>query len=97
MAETSADKPIEMELVVRNCLGLHARVAARIAETVRAHQCRVVLKKDGIEADGDSVLSILTLDAPVGTTLQVSASGAGAEAALAALAKLFDDGFGERR
>jgi phosphotransferase system HPr (HPr) family protein len=88
-------KVIEKELAVINVLGLHARVAARIAETINKFDCTVTLSKDGLEAEGDSVLSILTLDAPEGSQLLARAQGAQAEEALGALETLFAERFGE--
>lgn len=86
---------IERELAVINGLGLHARVAARIAETIKQFDCTVILSKDGLEAEGDSVLSILTLDAPEGSLLLARAQGEQAEEALGALETLFSQRFGE--
>jgi phosphocarrier protein len=89
------DKVVEKELAVINGLGLHARVAARIAETIKQYDCTVILSKDGLEAEGDSVLSILTLDAPMGSQLLARAQGIQAEEALCALEDLFAKRFGE--
>ncbi|MFH1058587.1 MAG: 16S rRNA (cytidine(1402)-2'-O)-methyltransferase [Pseudomonadota bacterium] len=86
---------LRCELTVGNSLGLHARVAARIAETVQRFNSQVVLGKDGLEADGGSVLSILALDAPQGSRLIVLAKGEQAQEALDALQDLFASGFGE--
>jgi phosphocarrier protein HPr len=44
---------------------------------------------------GDSIMSLLTLAVPCGSTIQVSARGKDAEAALDALEKLLADRFGE--
>jgi len=86
---------IQCQLEVGNNLGLHARVAARIAETVQRFDCQVVLYKDGLEADGGSVLSILGLDAPLGSLITVQARGKAARQALEALQGLFAGAFGE--
>jgi phosphotransferase system HPr (HPr) family protein len=88
-------KVIERELSVNNGLGLHARVAARIAETIKQYDCTVTLSKGGLEAEGDSVLAILTLDAPVGSRLLAKAHGDQAEEVLSALENLFSERFGE--
>lgn len=95
MAKVQANKPHKRQLVVANSLGLHARVAARIAETVQKYDCQVVLKKDGAVADGGSILSILTLDAPVGSSLHLEAHGSQACQALDELVGLFESRFGE--
>ena len=87
----------ERELLVANSLGLHARAAAKITETVSRFQAEVVLSKGGEEADASSVLSILGLDAPKGSRVMARASGPQAEEALMALHKLFAGLFGEGR
>ncbi|MGD8561744.1 MAG: HPr family phosphocarrier protein [Desulfarculaceae bacterium] len=91
---TRGDGIIKRRISVCNGLGLHARMAARIAETVRDFDCQVILSKDGLEAEAESVLSILTLDAPKGSTLMVSASGPQAEQALEALEGLLQQDSG---
>jgi 16S rRNA (cytidine1402-2'-O)-methyltransferase len=89
------DEVLQRELPVRNGLGIHARAAARIAETLRGYQCQVLLVKGDHEADATSVLSILTLDAPRGSKLLVKAWGPQAAEAVEALERLFDHRFGE--
>jgi len=96
MAETEEKNCLQKALVVKNDLGLHARAAARIAQTVEKFDCQVWLKKDGWEAEADSVLSILTLDAPMGSTLEVRVCGRDSQQVLEALAELFAQGFGEK-
>ena len=93
--QNDADKILSRELEVINGLGLHARVAAKIAQTVQQFDCQVLLVKNDTKAEADSVLSILTLDAPKGTTLCLEAMGPQAGEALDALSKLFEKGFGE--
>ena len=84
-----------IDLEVINELGLHARVAARIAEIVQKFDCEVVLCKNEIQAEADSVLSLLSLDAPQGTVLKIQARGLQAIEALASLEQLFKNKFGE--
>ncbi len=86
---------INKQLTVENGLGLHARVAARIADTVQNYDCHVLLVKGNVEAEGDSVLSILTLDAPKGSSLVIKAWGPQASDAVCALSELFAQRFGE--
>lgn len=84
-----------LELKVINDLGVHARVAAKIAALVQDFDSEVMLGKDDLQVEGDSILSILTLDAPKGTTLRASAQGPQAGEVLLALKKLFAAGFGD--
>lgn len=95
MAPKDDRQDLTCELDVINKLGLHARVAARIAEVVQTHECDVILSKDNIEADASSILSILTLDAPRGSTLTARVKGPRAAEAVKALKKQFAEGFGE--
>ncbi|MCF8034624.1 MAG: 16S rRNA (cytidine(1402)-2'-O)-methyltransferase [Desulfarculaceae bacterium] len=90
-------EPRERELLVANSLGLHARAAAKITETVSRFEAEVVLSKGSEEADAASVLSILGLDAPKGSRVMARASGPQAGEALKALDELFADLFGEGR
>lgn len=95
MNPTQSSSGVAGSLAVTNRLGLHARAAARIAETVALYECEVMLSKDGVEADGASVLSVLTLDAPQGSEITVAVSGDQASLAMGALTELFADKFGE--
>ena len=57
--------------------------------------CRVEILKGNETINGKSILDLLTLGAGNGTTLTLRASGEGAEAAVAALAKLIEADFSE--
>ena len=83
------------QLTVRNKLGLHARAVAKIVQTSNQFQSRIRIIKNGREADAKSMLDILTLSCPQGTKIEVCAEGEDAAEAIAALALLFNDKFGE--
>jgi phosphocarrier protein len=86
---------VRKELTIRNKLGLHARAAAKIVQTSNQFQSRIRIIKNGREADAKSMLDILTLSCPRGTRIELRAEGKDAAEALAALAVLFDNKFGE--
>ncbi len=86
---------MQTTLRVGNSLGLHARSAAKVAKLVAGFDCRVVLIKGGQQADASSVLDLLTLGAPKGSSLKAEAEGPQAAEVLAALEELFDTLFGE--
>jgi phosphocarrier protein len=86
---------LRKRLTVHNKLGLHARAAAKIVQTSTQFQSRICIVKNSREADAKSVLDILALSCPRGTRLEVCAEGEDAAEALAALAILFNDKFGE--
>lgn len=83
----------EMELV--NKLGLHARAAAKFVNTASGFAADVKVRRDEREVDGKSIMGILSLAAPFGTTLEVVAEGDDAQAALDALAALIANRFDE--
>lgn len=86
---------LRKEFTIRNKLGLHARAAAKIVQTSNQFQSSICIIKNGQEADAKSMLGILTLSCPQGTRIEVTAEGEDAAEALAALAVLFDNKFGE--
>ena len=57
--------------------------------------CQVEIVKGNEVINGKSILDLLTLGAGNGTTLTLRASGQDCEAAVEALAKLIEQGFGE--
>jgi len=75
--------------------GLHLRAAGRFAETASRYQSDIRLRAMGREANGKSVLEILTLGAGPGAELTIQADGPDAEQALDALESLVRDNFGE--
>lgn len=83
------------KLEIKNKLGLHARAAAALVQTVNKFSAQVTFTKDGQTADGRSIMGILTLAAPQGSKVQVEASGEEAEQALRAIERLIDRKFNE--
>lgn len=83
------------ELKIVNKKGLHARASARFVQTVQQFNAEVKVSRCGETAGGDSIMSLLMLAAPLGSTISVSATGKEAEAALDAVEKLLAERFGE--
>ena len=84
------------EFILVNRLGLHARAAAQLVQTANRYKADVYVAKDGEEVNGKSIMGLLMLAAPVGSTLRVTVSGDDAAAAMQAIGALINDGFGER-
>ncbi len=82
-------------VVIRNRLGLHARAAAKFVHTATKFDSQIRVSRDGKTMDGKSIMGILLLAAPAGTTILISADGADEAAAVDALCRLVDGGFGE--
>jgi phosphotransferase system HPr (HPr) family protein len=83
------------KVVVINPQGLHARPADLLVRTAARFQAEVRMAKDNQWVDCKSILSILTLGAEQGTSLDLAASGEDAGEAIAAIADLFAHGFYE--
>jgi phosphocarrier protein len=80
-----------------NRQGLHARPISSFVATVARFRARVsVHGPDGTVADGHSIFSMMTLAAGAGTELVLEADGEQAAEVLVALARLVEEGFGER-
>ena len=83
------------ELVVKNAHGLHARSGALLAKTANQFESEVTLEKNGQAVNGKSIMGVLMLAASQNSVLTVTIEGPDAEAAMAAIAALFEAGFNE--
>jgi phosphocarrier protein len=83
------------KLEIKNKLGLHARAAALLVQTVNRFSADVQISKDGQTVDGRSIMGVLTLAATRGSKIHVEARGKEAEEALSAIEKLVDKKFYE--
>ena len=75
--------------------GLHARAAAKFVELVDKFDVKVVVKKDNLEASGDSIMGLLMLGASKGSEIDLFLSGKQSEDTLKALSNLVENLFGE--
>ncbi len=82
-------------VTVPNQLGMHARAAARFVHTASAFASHVWVARGDKVMDGKSILGILLLAAPRGSTITISAEGPDEASAVDALCRLVDSGFGE--
>jgi len=80
---------------IKNKLGMHARAAAEFVQLANKYRAEIKVRKGEVEANGKSIMSVLTLAALQGEFIEVAASGADCEEALEALAGLIDGLFGE--
>ncbi|OPY14794.1 MAG: HPr-like protein Crh [Syntrophus sp. PtaB.Bin001] len=80
---------------LKNKLGLHARVAAKLVTVAKGFKSRVFLERDGREINGKSLLGILTLACPQGSRVTVRVEGEDALQAIENLEQLFENKFGE--
>jgi phosphocarrier protein len=86
---------IRREVEVRNKQGLHARPCHSIVSTALGYKSDLRLRSGVREVNGKSILELMTLNAGLGTKLEVRAWGGDAEALVQAIEQLFTLGFGE--
>ena len=75
--------------------GLHARASAKLVEVVERFDSEATVRKDGLDAAGDSIMGLLMLAASKGTTIEVETCGPAASDLADALEALVADRFGE--
>ncbi len=85
------------EVVVTNPLGLHTRPATLIAKTILSSACSVTLEclSTRQTAQGNSIISMLSLGAPQHTRLRVTVEGPSATKILEEIRALFASSFHE--
>ena len=86
---------IQRTLDIVNIKGLHARASAKFVEVVERFDATAQVAKDGMCADGDSIMGLLMLAASKGTSIEVETKGPQADQLMDALAALVADKFGE--
>ena len=82
---------VEQTCRIRNDVGLHARPATDFTKRAEDFAASVTIVKDGREANGKSLLSLLQLDIQPGDAFTLRAEGEDAEAAVSALVGLVDE------
>lgn len=78
---------------VLNEQGLHARPAAKLAQTAQKFDSAITISMGSQQVDAKSILEILTLAARHGANLEIRATGDDASQALDALADMFKNRF----
>jgi phosphocarrier protein HPr len=86
---------VERKIQVINKLGLHARPAAMLVQKASQFKSEIRLKKDDMEANAKSILSVMMLAAEVGSFVTIKAEGEDEQEAVEALTQLFEEKFGE--
>ena len=86
---------VERPVLIRNKRGLHARASAKFVTMASGFEAAVEVTKDGASVCGTSIMGLMMLAAAPGDEILISATGIGAEQAVAALTALVEDKFGE--
>ena len=84
----------EIQLLIRNQLGLHARACALFVKTSSRFRSEITVSRDDLEVNGKSIMGVMMLAAEEGATIVVKAEGPDEADAVAALQNLVDGRFG---
>jgi phosphocarrier protein len=82
-------------LAILNTLGLHARAAAKFANTAGMFASHVRVARGEREVAGKSIMGLLLLAAAHGSEIRIAADGPDEDQAIAALCALVERGFDE--
>ncbi|HAK98948.1 MAG: HPr family phosphocarrier protein [Rhizobiales bacterium TMED249] len=85
----------EAVVEITNKRGLHARASAKFVTCARNFDAKIDVTREGTNVPGTSIMGLMMLAASLGCSIKISADGADAEAALAELVALVQNGFGE--
>ena len=79
---------ISQEVQIKNKSGLHARPAALFVKEANKFKSEIRLRNGAKEVNGKSMLSLLTLEAYKGVTVEIKSTGEDEKDALQALVNL---------
>lgn len=80
---------------IKNKYGLHARPAALLVKTTGKFKSHIQIAKDGLTANGKSIMGIMTLVAESGSEIEITVDGEDKEEAMKAIAELIESNFFE--
>ncbi len=86
---------LSQQFEIVNVKGLHARAATALVKVAMQYDAKITVIRGDNSANAKSVMSLLILAAPVGSTVRVDVDGPDASAAMSAVGELIQDGFGE--
>jgi len=85
---------ITKEIPLINKYGMHVRPAGALAKVCQKYMSEVIVDNAGNSVSGKSVLGLMTLEAPVGTVLKITAEGDDASLAMSEIVELIGNRFG---
>ncbi len=86
---------LKREVLIGNKLGLHARASAKLTKLASEFASDIWMSKGTRRVNAKSIMGVMMLAAGQGSRLLLEAEGDDAEQALASIALLIDDKFGE--
>ena len=82
-------------VTICNRRGLHARAAARLAKLAETFTADVNVRANGLTVSARSIMGLMLLAAGPGTEVEIEATGAAAEEAVAGVVTMIETRFDE--
>lgn len=76
---------LKKTITITNPQGLHARPASIFVRIANAYESEILVRKDGEEVSGKSIMGLMTLAAAQGSQVEIEISGPDAQRAMEAL------------
>ena len=86
---------VSKKLTVINSQGFHMRPAMTFATAMGKYPCHVVIRYNGADTDGKSIMNIIAACIKCGAQIEIICDGEQEEAALKEAAAMIESGFGE--
>lgn len=86
----------EMEVMITNATGLHARPAAQFVQKAASFKSKIKIAGNNKVADAKSILAVMGMGLTQNTKLTIAADGEDEEKCIAALKELIESNFGEK-
>jgi phosphocarrier protein HPr len=83
------------QIEITNKLGLHARASAKLSQLASRFKSEVWITRSGKRVNAKSIMGVMMLAAAKGSALEIETNGADESDAIAAIAGLILDKFGE--
>jgi phosphocarrier protein len=83
------------QIEITNKLGLHARASAKLSQLASRFKSEVWITRNGKRVNAKSIMGVMMLAAAKGSAIEIETSGADETDAMAAVAGLIQDKFGE--
>jgi phosphocarrier protein len=80
---------------IQNKYGLHARPAALFVKTTGKFKSDINVSKDGVVANGKSIMGLMTLVAETGSEIEITIDGEDEQEAMKAIQELIESKFNE--
>ena len=81
----------EINVDIKNEAGLHARPSSKFVELVSVYDSEIIVKTNGEEVNGRSIMGLMLLAAEKGRILTITATGDDEEKVLEALRILIEE------